>query len=287
MLAEFYRYCLKVIEVVKDFKLGFLMEIIINLVIFYGICKALDLFEKSISTKLLNTDKNSQIVKVVNIISRILKFIVFLIMFASFLQTHGYSVSSLIAGLGITGLAVGLAANTTLANIFGTISVIADKSFKIGDYIKIGNFEGTVEAINMRSTKIRTLDNFLTIIPNSVIANTEIINVSACHRRRLYETIGVTYDTSNEKLERAIKILENILEQNPEISKDYLVYLETLADSSINIRVYAYIKTKLYSTFVKEREKFLLEAIKKFREEGIDFAFPSRTIYMAKESNEN
>ena len=287
MLSEFYRYFRKVIEVIKDFELGFALEIAINLIIFYGICKALDLFEKSINNKLINSDKNNQIVKVVYIINRILKFIVFLIMFTSFLQTHGYSVSSLIAGLGITGLAVGLAANTTLANIFGTISVIADKSFKIGDYIKIGNYEGTVEDINMRSTKIRTLDNFLTIIPNSQIANTEIINVSACHRRRLYETIGVSYDTSNEKLECAIKILEEIMEETPAISKDFLIYLETLADSSINIKVHAYIKTKQHPTFVKERQKFWLAVIKRFRAENIEFAFPSRTIYMAKENDEN
>ena len=204
-------------------------------------------------------------------------------MFAGFLQTHGYSVSSLIAGFGITGLAVGFAANSAIANIFGTISIIADKSFKIGDYVKIGEYEGIVESINMRSTKVRTLDNFLTIIPNHTIANSEIINVTAGHRRRIYETFSVTYDTSNEKLKKAVEILEKILEETPEISKDYVVFVETLDSSSINIKVHAYVKTKVWAKFLKEREKFILEAIKQFRKAGIEFAFPSRTIYMAKE----
>jgi MscS family membrane protein len=139
----------------------------------------------------------------------------------------------------------------------------------------------------MRSTKIRTLDNYLTIVPNSVIANAEVVNVSAGYRRRIWETFGVTYDTSDEKLKRAIEILEDILSNTPEISKDFVVFLDTLDSSSINIKVHAYVKTKVWSKYLKEKEKFILEAVRRFRAEGIDFAFPSQTIYMAKDSNEN
>ena len=287
MLTEIHEHFSKIVAILKDFHLGIIFELILNLVILYAICKALDVCEKTISDRIVAADKNSQAVKIVVIINKIIKFTLFFIMFAGFLQTHGYSVSSLIAGFGITGLAVGFAANTTLSNVFGTISIIADKSFKIGDYIKVGDYEGTVESINMRSTKVRTLDNFLTVIPNNMIASTEVINVSACHRRRIFETFSVTYDTPNEKLERAVKILEEILEQTPEISKDYVVFVETLDASSINIKVHAYVKTKVWAKYLKEKENFILEAIKRFRKEGIDFAFPSRTIYMAKGSNEN
>jgi MscS family membrane protein len=135
----------------------------------------------------------------------------------------------------------------------------------------------------MRSTKIRTLDNFLTIIPNNLIANTEIVNVTNGHKRRIFETFGVTYDTSDEKLKQAISILETILRDTQEISNDYTVYLETLDSSSINIKVNAYVKTKNYAKYLKEKEKFLLAAIKEFRAAGIDFAFPSQTVYIAKD----
>ncbi len=287
MLSTLYHHWHRLVKILNELHFGLIVEVVINIGIFYAICKALDICEKSVSEKILSKDKTNQAVKLIHILNKILKFTIFFIMFASFLQTHGYSVSSLIAGFGITGLAVGLAANSTLSNVFGTISIISDKSFKIGDYIKVSGYEGIVESINMRSTKVRTLDNFLTIIPNSVIASSEIINVSAGHKRRIFETFSVTYDTSNEKLERAVKVLEEILDKTPEISKDFVVYLETLSDSSIDIKVNAYVKTKNYAKFLKEREKFLLKAIAKYREEGIDFAFPSRTIYMAKDSNED
>lgn len=142
--------------------------------------------------------------------------------------------------------------------------------------------EGTVEDINLRSTKIRTLDNALTIIPNSNIANGDIVNVTRAHKRRIFETVGVTYDTSDEKLHRAIEVIEDVLNRNSEIYSDFVVYLDTLADSSINIKINAYVKTNNYVKYLKIKEQVLLEVIRRFREEGIDFAFPSRTLYMAK-----
>lgn len=261
-----------------------LFEILMNIVILAIIFKFLNIFERSVLDKVSTEDKKSQMIRIVPPIFRVVKLIAVFIAIASFLQTHGYSVSSLIAGFGITGLAVGLAANATLSNIFGTIAIISDKSFKMGDYIKIKDFEGIVEDINMRSTKIRTLDNALTIIPNSEIANTEIVNISAAHRKRLFETIGVTYDTTNEKLQQAVKIVEEILENTPEISKDFIVNINALADSAIEIRVHAYAKTRVFATFLKIKEKFLLEVIKQFRENGIEFAFPSQSIYIEKNS---
>ncbi len=288
MIEKFVRYFDKMVEVLKDINFGFIFEIIFNLVLLAVIFKFLDLFEQKMKSKIAQTNQQTQMLQIIPAINRIIKFAVFFIILASFLQTHGYSVSSLIAGFGITGLAVGFAANSAIANIFGSISIISDKSFQIGDYIKFGAYEGTVEDINMRSTKIRTLDNALTIIPNSVVANDAIINISAGRRKRIFEIIGITYDTSNEKIERAVKIIEEILESHEEISKDYIVNLHELGSSSINIRVNAYVKTKVFNKYLKVKENFLMEVIKKFREEGIEFAFPTQTLYIAGQAqNEN
>ena len=281
MLNEILDYIDKIQKVLETIHFDVIAEVIVNIFVLALLFKAVDIFENRLKKK-FNERKSSQFIKFIPIISRTLKSIIFFILVAALLQNHGYSVSSLIAGFGITGLAVGFAANATIANVFGTLAILSDKSFEIGDYIKLGNIEGTVEDINLRSTKIRTLDNALTIIPNSTVANGDIVNVTKAHKRRMLEVFGVTYDTSNEKLKRAIEIIEEVLNANSEIYSDFVVNLDTLADSSINIRMSAYVKTNNYVKFLKIKEMVLLEIIKRYREEGIDFAFPSRSVYIAK-----
>lgn len=281
MIDTIINYAEKIQKVLDSIHFGLIAEIIINIIILAALFKLVDIFENNLKKK-FSENKTSQVIKFIPILTKLLKFIIAFILIAALLQNHGYSISSLIAGFGITGLAVGFAANATIANIFGSIAIFSDKAYEVGDYIKIGTMEGTVEDINLRSTKIRTLDNALTIIPNSNIANGDIVNVTRAHKRRIFETVGVTYDTSDEKLHRAIEVIEDVLNRNSEIYSDFVVYLDTLADSSINIKINAYVKTNNYVKYLKIKEQVLLEVIRRFREEGIDFAFPSRTLYMAK-----
>ena len=131
-------------KVLESIHFGLIVEVITNIIVLSILFKLTDVFESKIKAR-IQKNKNDQMVKILPIFSRIIKSVVFFIMLAAFLQNHGYSVSSLIAGFGITGLAVGFAANTTIANIFGTLAIISDKSYKIGDYIQISGLEGTVE----------------------------------------------------------------------------------------------------------------------------------------------
>lgn len=283
MINEIYAFSDKLEKFLVAMKVKFLFEIVVITIIGYICFKLVDIFDSKLKDKLI-ASKNSPLTRFVPILSNIFKGIIVFFLLASFLQSHGYSMSSLIAGFGITGLAVGFAAQKTIANVFGTLGILSDHSYQLGDYVEINNYEGTVEEINMRSTKIRALDNSLIILPNDVVAGTIIKNVSVAHKRRIFETFGVTYDTSNDKLKRAIEIIEEIAEQNPNIHNDYLVYTETLDSSSINIKAHAYTKTNVYAEFVKIRSDFILEVVKRFREENIEFAFPSQTVYMAKEN---
>lgn len=242
--------------------------------------KLIDIFDSRLKAK-LNSGINSPLSRFVPILSNIFKGLVVFFLLASFLQSHGYSMSSLIAGFGITGLAVGFAAQKTIANVFGTLGILSDHSYQLGDYISVNGNEGTVEEINMRSTKIRAMDNSIIILPNDIVSGTIIKNISSMKKRRIFETFGVTYDTSNDKLKRAVSILEEILKENNDIHNDYVVYVETLSASSIDIKVSAYTKTNVYAKYLKIKEQVILEAVKRFRDEGIDFAFPSTTVYMA------
>lgn len=284
MINEIFEFSDKIEKLLVALRIKFMFEIMAIVLIGMVVFKLIDLFDSKLKAK-LTLSNNSPLTRFVPILSNIFKGVVVFFLLASFLQSHGYSMSSLIAGFGITGLAVGFAAQKTIANIFGTFGILSDHSYQLGDYINVNGFEGNVEEINMRSTKIRALDNSLIILPNDVVSGTIIKNVTNGKKRRIFETFGVTYDTSDEKLQRAITILEEILANNKDIHDGYIVYLETLSSSSIDIKVSAYTKTNVYNKFLKIKEQVILEAVKKFREEGIEFAFPSTTVYMAKDEN--
>lgn len=257
--------------------------IIVNIVIIAVLFKMTDIFISKLKQKFNQSDNAGPISQIIPIFEKIIKTVVVFVLVASFLQSQGYSLTSLVAGFGITGLAVGFAAQQTIASMFGTFGILTDKVYKTGDYIKIDNIEGVVENINLRSTKVRTLDNFLVTIPNDKMADSIVTNVSKAHKRRLDMTFGVTYDTSDEKLNRGIEILKDIMAQRTDVHKECTVFIETLDSSSINIRLIGYTKAKSYDPFAKIRSEIYLETVKRFRAEGIDFAFPSTTVYMAKD----
>ena len=282
MINEITEFTDKIERLLVALRIKFIFEIIVIVLIGFVCFTLIDIFDKKLKERLV-LSKNSPLTRFVPILSNIFKGITVFFLVASFLQSHGYSMSSLIAGFGITGLAVGFAAQKTIANVFGTLGILSDHSYQLGDYIKVNNDEGTVEEINMRSTKIRSLDNSIIILPNDVVSGTVIKNVSQSYRRRIFEVFGVTYDTSDDKLKRAIQIIEEIAKNDNRIHDDYIVFVETLAESSINIRVQAYTKTSIYNEYLRIRSDFILEVVKKFREENIEFAFPSQTVYMAKE----
>ena len=241
-----------------------------------------DVLMKKIQDKFGSNDSSLPVNQIVPVFGKIIKFLIAFIIVASFLQSQGYSLTSLIAGFGITGLAVSFAAQQTIASMFGTLSLMTDKVYKIGDYIKVKEYEGYVESISLRSTRIRTLDNYLVTLPNDICADTAIENVSKATKRKLELVFGVTYDTSDEKIQRAIDIIKEVISERSDVHKEYHVFVDKLDSSSINIKLFGYAKTKAYFNYLQIRGSIIQGVVRKFRAEGIDFAFPSQTIYMAK-----
>ena len=262
-----------------------LIAIGLNVVFLLILFKIINVVDRKIIEKIRSQESNSPLLRFMPIIIKIIKVVLIFIAATGLLQTHGYSMSSIIAGFGIGGLAVGMAAKDTLADIFGSISLLSDKVYKIGDYVKVNGIEGYVEDISIRSTKIRDLDNFLNTIPNNMAANAIVTNVSQAYKRLLKITFGVTYSTSNESIEKAKQLLEQIGKNHKDINKDFTIAIHDLGESSINIRFMGYVKTGSYYKFLKVRGEFIAEVIKAFRENNIDFAFPSRSIYIEKTNN--
>ncbi len=198
------------------------------------------------------------------------------------LDNLGIEIAGLLAGLGIAGLAVALAAQQTLANIFGAITIFLDRPFRIGDAVSMEGFTGKIEAIGLRSTRLRTFDGTLVTLPNSIVANAKIDNWDARPTRRTNFTIGVTYDTSYEKLKRAVEILREVMANHPGTAQ-YRAYFNSYGDYSLNILVNHWCKYLDYEQYLQCIEEILFEIKKRFEEEGIEFAFPSQTLYVVPE----
>ena len=269
-------------KVFSTFKVTMFLGIIINIIIISVLFKLTDMFVSKLKAKFINPDNSATLAHVFPILERVIKTLIFFFITASFLQSQGYSLTSLIAGFGITGLAVGFAAQQTIASMFGTLAILTDKVFKIGDYIRVNNIEGTVENITLHSTKVRTLDNFMVTIPNSIIDSNIVENISRAKKRKIQAIFGITYDTSEEKIQRAIAIIKSVMKSRHDVTQDFRVNLDTLDSSSINIKLFGYVKTSSIITLEKVRGEILFEIVKQFRAEEIEFAFPSQTVYMAK-----
>lgn len=260
----------------------FLIGVAINVIIIYVFCKLADAFNSKLENRLRKKSPDSPLVNLMPVLTRIAKAVVVFMLLAGFLQSFGYNVTSLIAGFGITGLAVGFAAKEAIGNIFGSFGLLADKVYKVGEYISFNGYEGTVEAVNLRSTTIRTLEGYRVNVPNNVLANEEITNVSQADQRRIDVSVDVEYGTSNEKLERAVEILEEIAREDKDIKKGEFAFIDNMAPSSIVVRLVAYTPEISWAGVTKVKSRILKRIIEKYREEGIEFAFPSTSVYMAK-----
>lgn len=197
------------------------------------------------------------------------------------IQNLGYSISGLLASLGIGGLAVALAAKDALSNIFGSVMILLDRPFGLGDWIKAGDMEGTVEEIGFRSTKIRTFAKTLISVPNNVIANLPLDNFSRMPKRRIKLTIGVTYGTTPAQMRAAVAKIRTLLREHPAIDQEFfLVNFTDFGSSSLDILVYCFTNTTVWGEYLDAREDVSLKIMEILEEMGLEIAFPSRTVYL-------
>lgn len=195
------------------------------------------------------------------------------------LQNGGYNVAGLLAGLGIGGLAVALAGKETLANLFGSIAVLVDRPFQVGDTIRQADTEGTVERIGLRSTRVRTAEGFLVSIPNQIITTSPVVNISDRPARRQVFTLGLVYDLSADQMRQAVQIVRGIFAAHPQ-THDAWVYWKDFAESSLNIQVVYWSKAPTMQEFLAALEELNLEIKAKLDAAGFGFAFPTRTVLL-------
>ena len=211
------------------------------------------------------------------------KVLVIILGVATCAQIVGFPIGSIVAGAGLVGLTISLAAQESASNLFSGIVILLDKPFSIGDWITVGNVEGEVIDINFRSTRIRSMDHSVIIITNSQICASTVQNAALRTMRPYKFTLGVTYGTTRAQLEKLMADLQAMLDNSPYTNKGTnIVRLTSFGDSSINILISAYLTTNVYATFLQQQNDLNLNIMDVMQADGVDFAFPSTSVYIEK-----
>lgn len=218
--------------------------------------------------------------------SRIAKAVVLAMAVVAILSLLGFPVASLIAGLGIGGLALALAAQKTVENLFGAFSIGVDQPIRQGDVVRVEEFIGIVEAIGLRSTRFRTLDRTLITIPNGKLADMRLESLTARDRLRFATIIGLVYDTSAGQMREVLEGFERVLRAQPKLWTESLtVRFREFAASSLNIEVVAWFQTTDWAEFIAIRQELLLQFMEVVERAGTSFAFPTQTVHLVRDQH--
>jgi len=272
----FFILIFKETEVIKQ-----ILETLVVYTVFWAILSIIESMRDLVYdiTGRLNRDLSREMG---NFILTLIKILVAGVGLGAMLQVWGINVTALVASLGIGGLAFALAAKDTVANLFGSFSLLADRTIRIGEWIVVNNVEGVVEDIGMRTTKIRSFDKSVITVPNHVIANSPIENFSRRGIRRIRMHIGLTYATTTEQITAIVNGIKTMLQTHEGISHNdtLLVNFESFGDSSLNIFVYTFTNTANWENYLQIREDINLKIMKIVAEHGASFAFPSQSVYI-------
>jgi MscS family membrane protein len=196
----------------------------------------------------------------------------------SFLGAIGLPIASLLAGLGIGGIALALAAQKTVENLFGSISIGIDQPFRVGDFITVENVVGTVESIGLRSTRVRTLDRTLVTIPNGKLADLRIESFAERDRIRFLCVLGLTRETRAAAVREVLESARTCLREHPKVWPDLSVSLVRVTDVSLDVEISAWFSTTDFSEFLRIREEMLLALLEIVERAGTELAYPTRKL---------
>ncbi len=253
---------------------------LVLIALFWSLLRVIRLVQRRLENAAWATGQGAQARTLVPLLGNFLRVTLAIVALLVALAQFGYPVGTLLAGLGIGGIAIALAAQKTVEHLFGSVSLAADNAFRVGDWVRAGETQGSVERIGLRSTSFRTLDRTVVRIPNGRLADERIETFGERDRILLKTDVDVTYDTTPEQLVSIRDGLEAVLRARPEIWPDVVrVHIVDFTDSAIRLHIDAWFRTLDYAVFLQIRHELYLEFMKVVREHGSSFAFPSRTVY--------
>lgn len=217
------------------------------------------------------------------VIMKAIRIVIYIIAAFMIISELGYDISGFITSLGIGGVVITLAAQDTAKSLIGGVLIILDKPFKVGDYIKVGTFEGTVEEITFRSTNIRTLDNSVLHIPNSEMSISAIINFSEMEKRRYFSRLTLELNTKLENVENVKNQIQQMLENREDIIKDSVtVKFENISANGMELLIIGYINETNYGKFLDIKEQINYAIMLILQNQGVELAYNTQTVYVKK-----
>lgn len=256
--------------------------LVLSFILLYYLFKLIDVVGHFIykATQKTNSKMDDQLAP---LIVKSLRVFVITLGLLFILNNFGYNIASLLAGLGIGGLAFALAAQDTVSNLFGSFTIFSDKPFHIGDWIKIDSFEGTVEEVGFRSTRIRRFDQAQVTVPNSQFIKSGVVNYSAMKKRRIKFNLGVTYGTTASQMEEIVEGIKQIIKEDHRFDHNfYMVHFTDFGDYALEIFIYCFTKTTVWDEYLTVREEFHLSIMQMLEKMGVEIAFPTQTVYVEK-----
>jgi len=255
-----------------------------TLLIFFGIQFLLSIGIYGLETYWVKKEKDKSKKQAIKGIITILKFIVWSIVFIIVLDNLGIKISTLVAGLGIGGIAIALAAQTVLGDLFSYFIIFFDRPFEIGDFIIVDDFKGTVEYIGLKTTRLSSLGGEQLIFSNMDLTNSRIKNYKRMNRRRIVFQFGVTYQTDLEKMKKIPVLVKEIIIKLSETTFDR-VHFASYGDFSLNYEVVYYIHSNDYNTYMNIQQEINFQLKEAFEKQEIEFAYPTQTIFMTNENS--
>ncbi len=222
-----------------------------------------------------NAEQSKSMMRILKLIAQVVLWIIALLMILSNL---GINITSLVASLGIGGIAVALALQNVLSDLFSSFSIFIDKPFEAGDYIQVGTDSGTVERIGMKTTRIKTLQGEELVISNKELTTARVQNFKRMEKRREAVTLGVTYETSKEKLEKIPVLVKKVVDE-VELATFDRCHFSTYGDFSLNFDIIYFIDEPDYRLYMDVKERVNLGIFEAFAKEGIEFAYPTQLVY--------
>lgn len=279
-----YIYLLINYNIIKALRLTPFLEKILTsaflCITMYFIVRLVNFFiHRSVVGYMEQKNEPTQRIKQVTGMLLLVKIFAWLIGFVMLVDNLGYDITAVIAGLGVGGIAIALAAQNILGDLFSYFVIFFDKPFEIGDFIIIDNNSGVVEKIGIKTSHVRSLDGQQLIMPNAEMVKSVIQNYKRLEKRRIVFSIGVVYATASEKLKKIPEIIQDIIEKDQHSIFDR-THLKSFGDFSINYEIVYYIESADYLLFMNTNQNICIQIFEQFETEGIEFAFPTQTLFV-------